>query len=36
MNKPTMQRIARSKSLWDEYVDPQNAAPGEFDSLTVA
>jgi len=36
MNKPTMLEIANSKALWMEYVDPQNAAPGEFDSLTVA
>jgi len=35
MNKPSMLRIANSKALWMEYVDPQNAAPGEFESLTV-
>ena len=34
--KPTMIRIAKSKALWMEYVDPQDAAPSEFDSMTVA
>lgn len=35
MTKPTMQRIARSKALWMEYVDPQGNAPEQFDDLTV-
>jgi len=35
MNKPTMQRIARSKALWNEYVDPDGNAPEQFDALTV-
>jgi Arc/MetJ-type ribon-helix-helix transcriptional regulator len=35
MNKPTMKRIASSKALWNEYVDPQRNDPELFDSLTV-
>ncbi len=35
MNKPSMQRIARSKSMWDQYVDPQRADPALYASLTV-
>lgn len=35
MTKPTMQRIARSKALWNEYVDPDANDPEQFDSLTV-
>ncbi len=35
MNKTTMQRIARSKALWSEYVDTDNNAPEQFDALTV-
>lgn len=34
--KPSMLRIANSKALWMEYVDPQNNAPSEFDSMTVS
>jgi hypothetical protein len=34
-SKPTMKRIANSKALWNEYVDPQRNDPELFDSLTV-
>ena len=34
-SKPTMIRIAQSKALWNEYVDPQGNDPALFDSLTV-
>ena len=34
--KPTMLQIANSKALWMEYVDPQNTAPDEFESMTVS
>lgn len=34
-SKPTMIRIAQSKALWNEYVDPQANDPALFDSLTV-
>ena len=36
MAKHTIRQLATNRSLWEEYIDPQNNAPDAFDALTVA
>lgn len=34
-SKPSMTEIATDRSLWEQYVDPQNNDPAAFDRMTV-
>ena len=34
-SKPSMTEIATDRSLWEQYVDPQNNDPEAFDRMTV-
>lgn len=36
MKHPTMEEIARSRQLWEQYVDPHDMDPGAFDRMTQA
>ena len=34
-SKPSMEEIATTRELWQQYVDPQNNDPEAFDRMTV-
>lgn len=36
MSKHTTRELATNRDLWEEYIDPDNAAPTAFDDMSTA